>query len=70
MLAELDETLHASGIELCFAEIKGPVEDKLKRFGIFARVGEEMFFPTMGVAVSSYLQTHSVEWDDWEDRSR
>ena len=35
MLAELDETLHTAGIELCFAEMKDPVKDKLKRFGLF-----------------------------------
>jgi high affinity sulfate transporter 1 len=69
MLAELDETLHAAGIELCFAEMKDPVKDKLKRFGLFARLGDETFFPTIGVAVSSYLQVHTVEWQDWEDRN-
>jgi len=69
MLAELDETLHDAGIELCFAEMKDPVKDKLKRFGLFVPLGEEMFFPTVGSAVSSYLATHAVEWDDWEDRS-
>ena len=69
MLAELDETLQAVGIELCFAEMKDPVKDKLKRFGLFARLGQETFFPTLGSAVSSYLKTYTVEWDDWEDRS-
>jgi high affinity sulfate transporter 1 len=69
MLDELDQTLHAAGIELCFAEMKDPVKDKLKRFGLFARLGDETFFPTIGVAVSSYLKTHAVEWLDWEDRS-
>lgn len=68
MLAELDEALHAAGIELCFAEMKDPVKDKLKRFGLFARLGEETFFPTVGVAVSHYLATYPVEWVDWEDR--
>jgi high affinity sulfate transporter 1 len=68
MLAELDETLKAAGIEFCFAEMKDPVKDKLKRFGLFARFGEEIFFPTVGSAVNSYLKTHPVEWDDWEDR--
>ncbi len=63
MLAELDETLHAAGIELCFAEMKDPVKDKLKKFGLFARLGEETFFPTTGAAVSRYLATHNVEWD-------
>jgi high affinity sulfate transporter 1 len=69
MLAELDEMLHAAGIEMCFAAMKDPVKDKLKRFGLFARLGEETFFPTVGSAVSSYLKTHDVEWDDWEDRT-
>jgi MFS superfamily sulfate permease-like transporter len=64
ILVELDETLHAAGIELCFAEMKDPVKDKLKRFGLFARLGEEMFFPTVGAAVSSYLETHAVDWVD------
>jgi high affinity sulfate transporter 1 len=69
MLDELDQTLQAAGIELCFAEMKDPVKDKLKRFGLFARLGDETFFPTIGVAVSNYLQNHTVEWQDWEDRN-
>ncbi len=67
MLVELDETLHEAGIELCFAEMKGPVKDKLKRFGLFARLGEEAFFPTVGSAVAAYLRAHRVDWVDWED---
>ena len=67
MLAELDETLQAAGIELCVAEMKDPVKDKLKRFGLFAGLGEAAFFPTIGAAVSSYLATHPVDWVDWED---
>jgi len=60
MLAELDESLHATGIELCFAEMKDPVKDKLKRFGLFVRLGEDAFFPTVGAAVSTYLNIHAV----------
>ena len=70
MLAELIETLHASGIELCFAEMKDPVKDKLKRFGLFARLGDTAFFPTTGAAVSSYLLAHPVDWVDWEEGGR
>jgi high affinity sulfate transporter 1 len=69
MLAELDETLHAKGIEFCFAELKDPVKDKLKRFGLFKQLGENAFFPTLGAAVSRYLDIHDVEWEDWEDRT-
>ena len=69
VVAELDQTLHAQGIELCFAELKDPVKDKLKRFGLFAQVGEHYFFPTIGVAVSRYLEVNNVDWEDWEDRA-
>jgi high affinity sulfate transporter 1 len=61
MLAELDETLHATGIKLCFAEMKDPVKDKLKRFGLFTRLGEDAFFPTIGVAVKNYLRVHTAD---------
>jgi high affinity sulfate transporter 1 len=69
MVAELDETLHAQSIELCFAELKDPVKDKLKRFGLFAQLGENYFFPTLGVAVSHYLEINKVAWEDWEDQT-
>ena len=35
-MTALDETLHAVGIELCFAEMKHPVKDKLTLFDVFA----------------------------------
>jgi MFS superfamily sulfate permease-like transporter len=66
VLAELDKTLHAAGIELCFAEMKDPVKDKLKRFGLSTQFGEHTFFATVGEAVSGYLERHRVEWVDWE----
>ena len=69
MLAELHKSLHESGIELCFAELKDPVKDKLKRFGLFEQIGEGSFFPTTGAAVGAYLESHPVDWVDWEDRS-
>jgi high affinity sulfate transporter 1 len=68
-VAEMDETLHARGIELCFAELKDPVKDKLKRFGLYAQLGESYFFPTVGSAVSRYLEINHVEWQDWEDEA-
>ncbi|HET7085527.1 MAG TPA: SulP family inorganic anion transporter [Rhizomicrobium sp.] len=64
ILAELDETLRTKGTELCFAELKDPVKDKLRRFGLFTQFGEQHFFPTIGAAVSRFLETHDVEWDD------
>ena len=69
-ISQLDDTLYAADIELCFAEMKDPVKDKLKRFGLFTRLGEQTFFPTVGEAVNAYLATHPVDWVDWEDRPK
>ena len=70
VLSELDDTLSAGSIELCFAEMKDPVKDKLKRFGLFKRFGEQTFFATLDEAVNAYLATHPVERFDWEDRAK
>ena len=62
-ICELDDALDAAGVELCFAEMKDPVKDKLKRFGIFERFGEKRFFATIEEAVKGYLakgQTTSI----------
>lgn len=67
-LSALDDQLEAQGVELCFAELKDPVKDKLKQFDLFPRFGEAAFFPTVGAAVSAYLDAYAVAWLDWEDR--
>jgi len=67
IVAELDDSLRAESIELCFAEMKDPVKDKLKRFGLFARFGAEAFYATIGEAVKAYLRAHPVPWEDWEE---
>jgi len=66
-VAELDDSLRSQGIKLCFAEMKDPVKDKLKRFGLFARFGAESFFATIGEAVKAYLRDYPVPYEDWED---
>jgi high affinity sulfate transporter 1 len=68
MISELDDALRAADVDLVFAEMKDPVKDKLKRFGIYTRLGEHSFFATVGEAVNAYLQGHAVPWVDWEDR--
>jgi high affinity sulfate transporter 1 len=70
VVSELDDTLHAAGIELCFAEMKDPVKDKLKRFGLFARLGEQTFFATIDEAVSAYRASHALDESDWVDRNQ
>ncbi len=60
MLAELEQALRESGIELRFAEMKDPVKDKLKRFEMLERFGPMQ--PTIGAAVDAYLEEHAVDW--------
>jgi high affinity sulfate transporter 1 len=69
MLSELDEELRARGIALGFAEMKDPVKDKLRRFGLFARF-ERRLFATIDEAVSSYLDAHPRERELWQATRR
>jgi high affinity sulfate transporter 1 len=62
VLAELEQALRASGVELRFAEMKDPVKDKLRRFELLERFGATSFYPTLGAAVDAYLDEHSVDW--------
>ncbi|MFL6863076.1 MAG: SulP family inorganic anion transporter [Allosphingosinicella sp.] len=55
-LADLAAGLERDGIELCFAELKDPVKDELKRFGLFALWGETRFFPTVQSAVRAWRE--------------
>ncbi len=60
VLRELDQSLQEQGIELCFAEMKGPVKDKLKRFGLFSHFGQQTFFATIDDAVRAYGAAQSA----------
>jgi high affinity sulfate transporter 1 len=62
MLDGLERTLKASQIVLCFAEMKDPVKDKLKRFELFGRIGADNFYPTLGAAIDAYLAGYDVDW--------
>jgi high affinity sulfate transporter 1 len=63
-LTELDDTLKARGIDLCFAEMKDPVKDKLRRFGLFDEFGEKRFFPTIESAVADYVRSNTMSRND------
>jgi high affinity sulfate transporter 1 len=69
VLRDLDKELAAEGVDLRFAEMKGPVKDKLKRYALYERFGDDHFYYTVGAAVSAYLEATGVEWTDWEDRA-
>jgi len=60
VLADLDDELREMGVKLTFAEMKDPVKDKLKRFGLFERFGAEAFYPTIEEAVHAFVRTASA----------
>lgn len=70
VVSELGGTLHGAGIELCFAEMKDPVTDKLKRFGLFIELGEQRFFATIDEAVSAYRGSHALDENSWLDQKQ
>ncbi|WP_448629860.1 STAS domain-containing protein [Cellulomonas soli] len=65
-LVELDDHLARHGVDLVFAEMKGPVKDRLIRYGVGARFGPDHFFPTVHSAVREYRRRWDVE-DDTDD---
>ena len=69
-LSALDDDLAKFGIELCFAEMKDPVKDRLKRYDLFVKLGADRFFPTLGQAVDRYLEAHQVAWSDWDETAQ
>jgi high affinity sulfate transporter 1 len=67
IVEELDRELSARGVTLGFAEMKDPVKDRLHRYKLTERIGDDRFFPTTGVAVKAFLAKAQVEWVDWEE---
>ena len=64
IVQELSDRLERDGIELCFAELKDPVKDKLKRFGLFTELGAHTFFATISESVDVYAEEFGVRWED------
>jgi high affinity sulfate transporter 1 len=69
-LVALDEELSRRGVRLVFAELKGPVKDRLATYGLSGRFGQERFYPTLGTAVSGYLEATGTDWVDWTERRK
>ena len=67
MLIELARDLEEGGVEIAFAEMKGPSKDKLEAYGLLRLMGEPRFYPTVGAAVHAYVDAFGVEWQDWEE---
>ncbi|HSO54686.1 MAG TPA: sodium-independent anion transporter, partial [Actinomycetes bacterium] len=67
VLQSLHDDLAAAGVELHFAEVKDPVKDRLRRYGLLDQLGLERFHPTVGTAVDAYVAETGVEWRESDE---
>ncbi|MCJ0902498.1 SulP family inorganic anion transporter [Rhodococcus sp. ARC_M6] len=63
-LVDLDTYLEGRGIRLAFAEMKGPIKDRLIRFGVGDRFDSTHFFPTLEAAVNAFTSRNDVPDDN------
>jgi high affinity sulfate transporter 1 len=68
-LVELDDYLSAHGIRLVIAEMKDPVVDVLRQYGMTSRFTPDRFAPTVGAAVDELTgrlrgDLEGTKWDD------
>ena len=66
-LVDLDTYLEGKGIHLAFAEMKGPIKDRLIRFGVGDRFDATHFYPTLESAVEAFRDRAGRAGDPAED---
>ena len=67
ILTDVLEDLDAMGLTFGFAELKGTVKDRLRSYGLYDRIGDSNFFPTLGTAVKAhYAAREMAPWDPEE----
>jgi MFS superfamily sulfate permease-like transporter len=66
-LRDLIADLAESRVTIAFAEMKGPVKDRLRSYGAYEEIGRENFYSTVGHAVTEYLEAAGGEPLEWVD---
>jgi high affinity sulfate transporter 1 len=66
-LVELDDFLDSQGIQLVIAEMKGPVKDQCRRYGLHERFDAKHLYPTVGAAVDAITGTLRTDIDPTGD---
>ena len=66
-LRDLVDDLAAMGITFTVAELKGPVKDRLDRYGTVVRIGDENFFLTLDEAIGAHLDEIGADRSGWLD---
>ena len=62
-LDRLLDDLEVESVQLVMAELKGPVKDRLRSYGLYDRLGDDRFFATVGSAVNGYLKASGAKWE-------
>ncbi len=63
-LARLATDLADRDIEFALAELKSPIREHLRDYGVLDLIGEERVYPTLGRAVHEYVEESGVDWQD------
>jgi high affinity sulfate transporter 1 len=58
ILSDILDDLEAKGISVAFAGLKGPVKDRLRDYTLYARLGDEGFYPNISTAVKAFEDEH------------
>ncbi len=66
-LTHLIEDLAEEGVDFGFAELKTPVREHLRDYGVLDKVPEDHLYPTIGRAVHEYVNEFAPAYVDWED---
>ncbi len=53
MLEQLDEELNAAGRHLAFVELRGRLQDLVRRHGLFETLDHDHFYPSIDTAISA-----------------
>jgi len=68
MLEDLVTDLDQQRVTLVFAEMKGPVKEKARQFGLGTTIPDDRFFPTLGTAVKAWRAESSRSGGVKDDR--
>lgn len=66
-LRALIDDLAADGVDVGFAELKGPVKDRLQRYGLYEKIGDGQFYSTVDHAVFDFVRQSGQEPAGWVD---
>jgi high affinity sulfate transporter 1 len=61
ILTDLLENLARRGVDFGFAGLKGAIKDRLRSYGLYDRIGDQNFFPTVGSSVAAHSDAESDE---------